>query len=166
MAEETSFVLPKIPQLLGEENLEEWKAAIHNHFEWYDILNHLRTDIPQPQDPQAQKSWRQARLKGKITIHSSFNNKTVRDKLKNAGWNPLNDTNPRDIYDLILRVIPSTSEEALSALYIEFCNIDRATAWLLLKGPNAPAKGNKTAPRAIKGRYLGRARRGLLGIKK
>jgi hypothetical protein len=48
MAEETTFTLPKIPQLLGEENLEEWKAAIHNHFEWYNILKYLLDDIPEP----------------------------------------------------------------------------------------------------------------------
>ena len=127
MAEETTFALPKIPQLLGEENLEEWKAAIHNHFEWYDILQYLTDNVPQPaDDAQAQKAWRQARLKGKITIHSSLNNKTVRDKLKNSGWNPVEDTDPKAIYELVLRVIPSTSEEALSSLYVEFCTLNRA----------------------------------------
>ena len=48
MAEETTFILPKIPQLLGEENLEEWKAAIRSHFEWYDIIQYLTDDIPEP----------------------------------------------------------------------------------------------------------------------
>ena len=48
MAEETTFSLPKIPQLLGEENLEEWKAAIHNHFEWYDILQYLVGNVSEP----------------------------------------------------------------------------------------------------------------------
>jgi hypothetical protein len=48
MTEETTFTLPKIPQLLGEENLEEWKASIRNHFEWYDILQYLTSDVPEP----------------------------------------------------------------------------------------------------------------------
>jgi len=48
MADETTFTLPKILQLLGEENLEEWKAAIHNHFEWYDILQYLTDNVPEP----------------------------------------------------------------------------------------------------------------------
>jgi hypothetical protein len=87
MAEETSFSLPKPPQLLGEENLEEWKAAIHNHFEWYDILQYLTDEIPEPPtaDAPVHRVWKQARLKGKITIHSTLINKTVRDKLKNSG---------------------------------------------------------------------------------
>jgi hypothetical protein len=87
IAEETTFTLPKIPQLLGEENLEEWKAAIHNHFEWYDILKYLLDDILEPpkDNTQARKTWKQARLKGKITIHFTLNSKTVRDKLKNSG---------------------------------------------------------------------------------
>ena len=86
MVEESTFTLPKIPQLLGEENLEEWKAAIHNHFEWYDILQYLVGNVSEPpaDDAQAHKAWKQARLKGKITIHSSLNNKIVRDKLKNS----------------------------------------------------------------------------------
>ena len=128
MTEETTFTLPKIPQLLGEENLEEWKASIHNHFEWYDILQYLTNDVPEPPatNAQAQKVWKQARLKGKITIHSTLNNKTVRDKLKNSGWNPVEDADPKAIYELVLRVIPSTSEEALSSLYVEFCTLNRA----------------------------------------
>jgi hypothetical protein len=120
--------LPKIPQLLGEENLEEWKAAIHNHFEWYDILEYLLDDILEPpaDDAQARKTWKQARLKGKITIHSTLNSKTVRDKLKNSGYNPVEDTNPKAIYELVLKIIPLTSEEALSSLYVEFCTLNRA----------------------------------------
>ena len=47
MADENSFSLPKIPQLLGDENLEEWKAAIKYHFQWYDIYNHLTANIPE-----------------------------------------------------------------------------------------------------------------------
>ena len=128
MTEETTFTLPKIPQLLGEENLEEWKASIRNHFEWYDILQYLTSDVPEPPatDDQARKVWKQARLKGKITIHSTLSNKTVRDKLKNSGWNPVEDADPKAIYELVLSVIPSTSEEALSSLYVEFCTLDRA----------------------------------------
>jgi hypothetical protein len=105
MADETSFTLPKLPQLLGEENLEEWKAAIHNHFEWYDILEYLTTEVPEPPlaDAPTRKAWKQARLKGKITIHSTLVNKTVRDKLKNSGWNPVDDSNPKAIYELVLR---------------------------------------------------------------
>ena len=47
----------------------------------------------------------------------------------------------------------------LTNLYYRYIRIFGATAWLLLKGPNTPAKGNKIAPRAIKGRYLGVASR-------
>ena len=39
--------------------------------------------------------------------------------------------------------------------FVKHIRIFGATAWLLLKGHNAPKKGDKTAPRAIKGRYLG-----------
>jgi hypothetical protein len=79
MADETSFALPKPPQLLGEENLEEWKAAIHNHFEWYDILEYLTTDVLELllANAVAYKAWKQACLKGKITIYSTLVNKTV-----------------------------------------------------------------------------------------
>jgi hypothetical protein len=128
MAEEPTFTLPKPPQLLGEENLEEWKATIHDHFKWHDILQHLTDDIPEPpaDNATAHKAWKQARLKGKIIICSTLTNKTVRDKLKNSGWNPVDDSNPKAIYKLVLQVIPSTSEEALSSLYIEFSTLNRA----------------------------------------
>ena len=43
--------------------------------------------------------------------------------------------------------------------FLQHIRIFGATAWLLLKGTQAPAKGDKTAPRAIKGRYLGSASR-------
>ena len=56
IVEELTFTLPKIPQLLGEENLEEWKAAIHSHFEWYDIIQCLTDDIPEP--PADVGNWR------------------------------------------------------------------------------------------------------------
>ena len=65
-------------------------------------------------------------MKGNILLEASLTNKTVRDKLKNAGWNPVEDDDPKALYDLILKVIPSTSEEALSSLYAEFTTIDRA----------------------------------------
>jgi hypothetical protein len=44
-------------------------------------------------------------------------------------------------------------------LFYHYIRVFGATAWLLLKGTNAPAKGDKVAPRAIKGRYLGSASR-------
>jgi hypothetical protein len=37
----------------------------------------------------------------------------------------MEDANPKDIYDLVLRAMPATSEEALSSLYVEFCGLDR-----------------------------------------
>jgi hypothetical protein len=43
--------------------------------------------------------------------------------------------------------------------YVLHIRVFGAMAWLLLKGAKAPAQGNKTAPRAIKGRYLGSASR-------
>ena len=128
MVEETTFTLPKILQLLGEENLEEWKAAIYNHFKQYDILQYLIGNILEPpiDNAQVQKAQKQARLKGKITIHSLLNNKIVRDKLKNSSQNLVEDTNPKAIYKLVLRVILSTSKEALSSLYVEFYILDCA----------------------------------------
>jgi hypothetical protein len=127
MAEDPTFTLPKPLELQGEENLEEWKAAIHNHFQWHRIRQYLTTDVPRPNagNIDAVDIWEQARLKGKIIIQSTLTNKTIRNKLKNAGWNPVDDENPKDIYELILQVIPSTSEEALSSLYIEFATLNR-----------------------------------------
>ena len=43
--------------------------------------------------------------------------------------------------------------------YYQYIRIFGAIAQLLLKGPNAPAKGDKIVLRAIKGRYLGVASR-------
>src|SRR5580700_2974952 len=128
MTEEQTFTLPKLPQLIGEENLEEWKAAINHYFKWHRIRQYLTTDVPQPPiaDANAVGAWEQARLKGIITIHSTLTNKTIRNKLRNAGWNPLEEENPKTIYDLVLRVIPSTSEEAVMSLYLELSKIDRA----------------------------------------
>jgi hypothetical protein len=127
MSDETyTFKLPKPPILIGEENLEEWKAAIHNHFEWYDILQYLTSTIAEPSSAAGRRTWRQDRLKGKIIIHSTLTNKTVRDKLKNSGWNPVEHSDPKAIYDLVLRIIPSTSEEALSSLYLEFTSLNRS----------------------------------------
>jgi hypothetical protein len=128
MAKENAFALPELPQLLGEENLEEWKAAIYDHFEWHGILQYLTDDVPEPPVDNIieHKAWKRARLKGKITMCSSLTNKNVRDKLKNSGWNPIDDSDPKALYKLILQVIPSTSEEALSSLYAEFVTIDRA----------------------------------------
>ena len=47
----------------------------------------------------------------------------------------------------------------LTSLYYRHIYIFRATAQLLLKGPNILAKGDKTVLRAIKDRYLGVASR-------
>ena len=125
MADEVTFTLPKPPILLGEENLEEWKAAIHNHFEWYNIEDYLLQSINEPVELDERKKWKHSRLQGKIIIHSTLTNKAVRDKLKNAGWNPLNDSDPKELYELVLRIVPSTSEEALSSLYLEFSSLNR-----------------------------------------
>src|SRR5947209_12911222 len=43
--------------------------------------------------------------------------------------------------------------------FLQHIRVFGATAWLLLKGTQAPAKGDKTAPRAVKCRYLGAASR-------
>lgn len=76
----------------------------------------------------------------------------------------------------ILNILPTTPNEnretphskmaRLLGLYkkvlhpfLQHLRIFGATAWLLLKGTQALAKGDKTAPRAIKGRYLGSASR-------
>jgi hypothetical protein len=43
--------------------------------------------------------------------------------------------------------------------FLSHIRVFGAIAWLLLKGPQAPAQGDKTAQRAVKGRYLGAASR-------
>ena len=53
--EETTFALPKVPLLQGEDNLEDWKAAIHNHFKWYDISEFLTTNVAAPADTAERK---------------------------------------------------------------------------------------------------------------
>ena len=47
--------------------------------------------------------------------------------------------------------------KSVSVPFYHHIRIFGSIAWLLLKGPKAPAKGQKMAPRAIKGRYLGAA---------
>lgn len=52
---------------------------------------------------------------------------TVRDKLQNAGWDPIDDNlTPKQLYDLILQIIPAASEDAL-ILYNEFSKINRVS---------------------------------------
>jgi hypothetical protein len=50
----------------------------------YDILQYLTNDVPEPPvtDAQAQKVWKQAGLKGKITIHSTLNTKQSETSLR------------------------------------------------------------------------------------
>ena len=56
MVEETVFTLPKIPALQGEENLDEWRSAVRNHFKWHDIYDHITSEIPQPGDATAARA--------------------------------------------------------------------------------------------------------------
>ena len=45
-------------------------------------------------------------------------------KLEIAGWNCLEERNPKVIYDLIKRVIPKTLEDIIGQLIIQFAYLD------------------------------------------
>jgi hypothetical protein len=118
------FSLPKVPQLLGEENLKAWKDAINQHFMWYDIEEYLTTDVQEPQNQNERRQWIRNRLKGTIIINGSLYNKAIADKLNISGFKT-DEMNPKVLYNHILRVIPTTSETSARDLFMELVTMNR-----------------------------------------
>ena len=57
-----------------------------------------------------------------MLILGSFNH--IQQKLLNYEWDP-DEQNPRTVYDLILKVIPTLSEDAVGELMLELSRMER-----------------------------------------
>ena len=68
----TKFELPKLPLLLGEENLSDWESQLFDHLEWHGLLRYITQDIPEPVEDDAKDKWRRDRLQTKLILVPSL----------------------------------------------------------------------------------------------
>lgn len=124
-----------IPQLEGESNIEEWAASIRNYFRWNSIEKYLTTNVTPPPNPTSTSAimrahyiqWQRDMSNGRVVISNSLLNKNVQGRLRSAGWTREDkDITPKDLFDLVLKVISNTHETAFSSLVLEFCTLERA----------------------------------------
>jgi Pol polyprotein len=123
MNTETKFELPKLPLLLGEDNIRDWESQLYDHLAWHGLRHYITQDVPEPAGLAEKEKWRRNRLQTKLILVPSLSK--VAQKLEIAGWDRLTEDNPKVIYDLVKKVIPKTSEDAISQLAIEFARLDR-----------------------------------------
>lgn len=114
--------LPKIPQLRGEENLQEWKQMLRQTLRVHALLEYIDPGVPEPADLIEKAIWKTKRAQVILLMLGSFN--YVQQKLLNHGWDP-DEQNPKIVYDLVLKAIPALSEDAVGELMLEWARIER-----------------------------------------
>lgn len=109
----SKITLPPIPQLLGEENLQEWKNLLLQTLEFHGLSDYILKDGIE----------KTAQLKAYTFILILQSITHVRDRLATSGWDfNTNGQDPKDLYDLILRTISNTGA-AVGELIREFVRI-------------------------------------------
>jgi hypothetical protein len=119
---EVKVEFPKIPQLCGEENLQEWKQILRQTLRVYGLIQYVDPGIAEPADPVEKALWEKQRAQVILLMLGSFN--YIQLKLLNHGWDP-DEQNPKLVYDLVLKAIPAMSEDAVGELMLEWSRMER-----------------------------------------
>lgn len=98
---------PKIPELKGEENLQEWRQILRQTLRVHRLLAFIDPGVPEPENPVERETWDTERAQIILMMLGSFNH--VQQKLLNYGWDP-DEQNPKVVYDLVLKAIPDLSQ--------------------------------------------------------
>jgi hypothetical protein len=110
--------LPKLKELKGEKNLQEWKKLLLLHLSYHDLDQYILEDIA------ATPANKKDRIKVLLFIQSSLS-ADVQERLTNGG-SKAEEMDPKVLYDDILRIVPAASENAIAELMEEFCKIKRS----------------------------------------
>ncbi|CAJ2510353.1 Uu.00g050560.m01.CDS01 [Anthostomella pinea] len=111
--------LPPIPQLLGEQNLKQWKRSIRQHAVYYDLIKFIDTHSMRPELPN-QRKWEQDRVHAMAPITSTIT--AVEEQLEAAGWDSENEQDPKVLWDLVIATfttIPNIHEQSAPQLFYE-----------------------------------------------
>ena len=55
---EVKVEFPKIPQLRGEENLQEWKQILRQTLRVHDLIEYVDPGVAEPIDPAEKTLWK------------------------------------------------------------------------------------------------------------
>ncbi|KAF9059647.1 hypothetical protein BDP27DRAFT_1431036 [Rhodocollybia butyracea] len=115
---ERSLKLPRVPLLKGKSNIEEWKDMVIQTLEVHGLEGYVQREVPEPADPTVRGHWKCSRAKVYSLIKRSI--PLIHSTLETAGWNRSTDSgDPKALYDLIQRVIPSVSANATTDIVTE-----------------------------------------------
>ncbi|KAK3358274.1 hypothetical protein B0T24DRAFT_540710 [Lasiosphaeria ovina] len=114
-----------VTQLTGEKNLIQWDSSLWGYLNIYDLQNYILQVIDEPTSAVEKKEWRVNRAVISAMISNSLS-PAVYERLIARGWDP-REQNPKVIYDLIKKVLPRVTQEAVMDCVIEYSIIDRTT---------------------------------------
>lgn len=100
--------------LKGEGNLKEWRGDLLAQLEHLELDQYVLEAVSQPEDVTKRKKWKEERLAARLLIVDST--EEVQNILENHGWDRFTDKDPKNLYDLIIRVIPQASEDLIQQL--------------------------------------------------
>jgi hypothetical protein len=109
------MVPPPLPLLKGQDDLEIWVPVLIQTFRYWGIEEYLFKDSTEISKTVQNKAF------GMILMTNSV--APVMSELRNAGWSvDKTDQDPKDLYDLILKVIPDVPD--FDSAVDEFNNLD------------------------------------------
>ena len=124
------WLMPKIPNLKGEENLEEWDRLIKSHLRLHKCLDFVKTgskiptivaDENEADFQERLELWEDRRTRTFIVIETSAS--AVMTIIKNNGYDVDNE-DPKILYDAIHRTLSKTSSESITTLIRELINVN------------------------------------------
>jgi hypothetical protein len=83
---EVKVEFPKIPQLRGEENLQEWKQMLRQTLRVHGLIQYVDPGVAEPGAPVERELWEKKRAQVILLMLGSFNH--IQQKLLNHGWDP------------------------------------------------------------------------------
>ncbi|KAI2780915.1 hypothetical protein F4815DRAFT_498985 [Daldinia loculata] len=128
--EEPSFQFPSVPQLTGEGDLKAWKRHIYQSCIYYGLEGFLLGTEPKPKDVNEVPRWRKRRVHCMALITHSLRTPAIAAQLEMAGWEE-DEEDPKELYDLVLSVIPKSSEHSIPKLFYQLIDLKVADTTLL-----------------------------------
>ncbi|KAK0752891.1 hypothetical protein B0T18DRAFT_423538 [Schizothecium vesticola] len=101
-----------------------WKSMLRRALQMQDLLDYIKTDLPEPEEAEAKKTWSKERAKVAYIITTSLMDPRVQSRLLNNGYD-MDEEDPKKIYDLVERVIPAVTRSNMASIFIEFTRLDR-----------------------------------------
>ncbi|KAF9069889.1 hypothetical protein BDP27DRAFT_1363029 [Rhodocollybia butyracea] len=114
---ERSLKRPRVPLLKGKSNIEEWKNMLIQTLEVQGLEDYVQKEVPEPADPTIRGQWKGDRAKVNLLIKRSI--PLIQNILEAAGWNRFTEEDPKAFYELIQRVIPNVSTNAIGDMVTE-----------------------------------------------